>query len=195
VHALETYLQRATNATEDDKSQLQRRIDNLNALIAQQTPAVAPTAVVPVPAPIAPTPSPTPQPIPPPPPSVDDRHHTAAPWILVGSGGATAIAGAVMIPIGINDVNSASSACGKSTTKCNAGSAAATNSAVSQGETGGTLKIAGQALLWSGLGVAAAGILWHILEPTGPVSKDSTKASVVPAVGPGYAGANVLGRF
>src|SRR5580698_7567542 len=67
VHALETYLQRATNATADEKAQLQRRIDNLKALI-RPDPTPTPTSVPPpVPVPTATT-APTALPPPPPPP-------------------------------------------------------------------------------------------------------------------------------
>jgi tetratricopeptide (TPR) repeat protein len=181
VRALETYLQRATNATEDDKAQLQRRIDNLKALIAQQTPVVAPPPPVSTTTAVAPPP-------PLPPVTVEERHHTIPPWILIGIGGVAVIAGGATALAGLGDISSANSTCPVAS-KCN------NASAVSTGNTGDTLDKAGQAVFFSGLGVVAVGVLWHFLEPTGPVNKDATKTSLVPAFAPGYAGANVLGHF
>jgi len=190
VHALETYLQRATSATPDEKAQLQRRIDNLKALIVPQaptasTPPVAPppTSTATVPASTATTP---PGPLPPVPPA-PERHHTAVPWVVAGVGVASGVAGIVTYVIGAGDISTAKQTC-PNTTNCKSASA------VSQGQTGDTLEIAGSVMAWGGLAVAAGGVLWHFLEPTGPAA-DPPKVSITPAVGPGYTGASVVGRF
>ena len=49
----------------------------------------------------------------------------------------------------------------------------------------------GFALWVTGVVAVGGGLAWHFLEPTG--SRD--KARVVPAVGPGYAGAQLGGSF
>jgi hypothetical protein len=193
VHALETYMQRGQTLTPDDKVQLQRRIDNLKAAIAAQTPTPPPQPTV---APVAPTQPPpatvTPPPPPPPPPTVEQRKHGAVPWVVTGIGGAAAIAGGVVYLVGAGDVSSAKSACGGKTTcpSTTAGMAAQT-----KGNNGDNLETAGAVVFWAGIGVAAAGVLWHFLEPTGPVASEAPKTSFSPVFGPGYAGASVVGRF
>jgi len=45
-------------------------------------------------------------------------------------------------------------------------------------------------------GVLGAGLLWHFVEPTGPVEKTGKiKPTLVPAVAPGYAGMSLGGSF
>jgi hypothetical protein len=191
VHALETYLQRGQGLGPDDKTQLQRRIDNLKAAIAAQVAASAPvpTVATPIPSTVAPVPTPAPTTIvPPPPPATDDRQHTITPWIVTGVGGAAAIAGGVMYLVGSGDVSSAKKTCPVST-KCPVASA------ISQGNTGDTLESAGSVTFFVGLAAVAGGVLWHFLEPTGPASGSPSKASFTPVVGPGYSGASVVGRF
>jgi hypothetical protein len=187
VHALETYLQRSPTMSADDKLQLQRRIDNLKAAIAAQMPAPAPVATVV--APPAPTVAvPAPAPLPPP---VEERKHTILPWIVTGIGGAAAISGLVVYIVGSGDVSTAKNECPKN--KC------PTQSDFNTGTTGNSLETAGSVVLYTGLGVAAAGVLWHFLEPTGPatVSASATapRASFTPMIGPGLAGGSVVGRF
>ena len=84
VHALETYMQRSTTLGPDEKTSLQRRIDNLKAAIAAQAPAAAPPVTAPT-APVAPPPTAPPPvattapPPPPPPPPAEGQQHTVAP--------------------------------------------------------------------------------------------------------------------
>jgi hypothetical protein len=198
VHALETYLQRSTSMAADDKVQLQRRIDNLKAAIAAQIAAAAP----PTPTVIAPPPTATAAPtaLPPPvlPPPVEERHHTALPWIVTGVGAAAGISGLVVYFVGRGDINKANNECGGSASSCTAKGATATD-ARNKVNTGDSLETAGSVMGYAGLGIAAAGILWHFLEPTGPASAsavpDAPKTSFVPVFGPGLAGASVVGRF
>jgi len=197
VHALETYLQRATNASADEKAQLQRRIDNLKALIKPDTTATAPTAVpTPLPVPTS-TPAPTAT-TPPPPPPPEGRHHTLLPWVIVGVGGAAAIAGVVTYFVGSGDISTATTQCGGSTNPCNVHPAPPT--AAGLVSTGNSLESAGGIMFYAGLGIAVGGVLWHFLEPTGPAPageapKTSLMPSFTPVVGPGYTGASLLGRF
>jgi hypothetical protein len=182
----------------DDKVQLQRRIDNLKAAIAAQIAAAAP----PTPTVIAPPPTATAAPtaLPPPvlPPPVEERHHTALPWIVTGVGAAAGISGLVVYFVGRGDINKANNECGGSASSCTAKGATATD-ARNKVNTGDSLETAGSVMGYAGLGIAAAGILWHFLEPTGPASAsavpDAPKTSFVPVFGPGLAGASVVGRF
>ena len=51
-------------------------------------------------------------------------------------------------------------------------------------------------LIGGGLAIVAGGLLWHFLEPTGPVEKTGKlKPSVTPQVAPGYAGMSLGGSF
>jgi hypothetical protein len=174
VHALETYLERAQSASAEDKAQIQKRIDNLKALIAAQTPVptAAPAAPVPV-EPAAPPP-------PPPPPPPEERHHTAGPWVLTAIGGAALIGGGVLWLIGHGDYTSAQSVCPMNI--CSGGS----SSEESEGNTGHTLMDVGGLVFIGGGALAVGGLLWHFVEPTGP--SGDKKASVEPVLAPGYAG-------
>ncbi len=182
VHALETYLARATTLGPDDKTQLQRRIDNLKAAMAAQAPVVTAPVVT---APPVPT---TPPPVvpPPPPPPAEERGHTPYPWVVFGIGGAAAIAGGAVFLVGLSKESSAD---------CPTSSTCKTPADKSNAQSGAQLKIDGSIPFWAGLAVAGGGLLWHFLEPTGPVKPESTKASFAPVVGPGFGGASVVGSF
>jgi anti-sigma factor RsiW len=199
VRALETYMQRGQNLTPDDKAQLQRRIDNLKAALASQAPVPAPVVT-------APQPSQAPQPAasgapastltaPPPPAPAAAGGHTAPPWIVAGVGAAALITGGALYLVGANDVSSATTQCGGSTSSCKAGSAAATQNAINQGNNGDNLEKVGSVVFWVGLAAAGGGVLWHFLEPTGSGSSAPAHALVTPTVGPGYAGGSVVGTF
>ena len=57
-------------------------------------------------------------------------------------------------------------------------------------------RIAGPILIGGGVAIVAGGLLWHFLEPTGPVEKTGKlKPSVTPQVAPGYAGMSLGGSF
>jgi hypothetical protein len=184
VHALETYLQRAQSVDPEAKNQIQKRIDNLKALIASQTPSA--TAPVPVPPPTetAPPPPTATTAIPPPPPP-QEGGHTAAPWIVTGIGGAALIAGVVILLVGHSNYENALKSCPMNVCPKMSPEIADGNSALS-------LQHVGVGVLIGGGAVAAAGLIWHFVEPTGPTGSDK-KASIEPVIGPGYAG--VAGRF
>jgi hypothetical protein len=189
IHALETYLQRSPTLGPEERAQLQRRIDNLKAMLAQSSPPpVATTVVTP---PVVETPAAAPPPPAPLPPPVEERHHTAVPWVVVGVGAAAAIAGGVLYGVGASDVSSAQNTCNKAGSN-NCPNTPAGRSAQSQGQTGDTLETVGAVVFWSGIGIAAGGVLWHFLEPTGP--KES-KTGFTPMVGPGFGGAAAYGTF
>jgi hypothetical protein len=186
VHALETYLTRAPNLGADDKNQIQKRIDNLKAQIASQAPASTIPSPVPAPTPAVSTaPPPTQTPPTPPPPPPEDKHHTAGPWVLVVGGGALFVGGGVTWLVGHGKYSDALTACNQMPNNCQ------DMQAVSSGTTGHTMMLVGGGLFIGGGVIAATGLIWHFLEPTGP--RDTTKAAVRPELGPGYAG--VSGRF
>ncbi len=185
VHALETYLQRSQSLSPDEKAQYQRRIDNLKAAIAAQATPTPVATVVPPPVAVAPPAAP----IAPPPPASPERSHTVPPWIVVGAGGAAVIAGGVVYLIGAGDVSDAKNVCGSSPCP----NTPAGNAAASKGNTGNTLEKAGAVTFYAGLGAAAAGIIWHFVEPTRPAKPD--KAAILPVIGPGFAGASLAGSF
>jgi hypothetical protein len=200
VHALETYMQRSQSLTPDERSQYQRRIDNLKAAIAAQaaptTPVVTATPVTTAtPATVAP-PAPSTLPAPPPPASPpSESQHGIAPWILVGVGGAAAIAGGVIYLVGAGDISDAKTVCNLPGPNTCPGTAAG-QAAASKGSTGNSLETVGGVTFYTGLAAAAGGVIWHFLEPSGPATKpDAPKASLTPNVGPGYAGASVVGTF
>jgi hypothetical protein len=188
IHALETYMQRSQTLSVDEKAQLQRRIDNLKAaMAAQAAPAPAVPAVLPPSPPPAPVPTPaTPAPAPPPASGSADTsaHHTVAPWVVTGVGGAAVVAGGLMYLVGAVNVSSAENSC--TSTHCSQATA-------NQGTSADSLEKAGAAVFYSGLVVAAGGLLWHFLEPTS--SSAPRKTSLSPEVGPGFAGASVVGTF
>jgi len=184
VHALETYLQRAPNVAPDDKTQIQKRIDNLKAQIESQAP-VAPVAPVVVPTAVVPV-APTLTPAPLPPPQVDQGQHSAAPWIVTAIGGAALVAGGAVWIVGHGKYTTALNKCPNN--KCPMGVPA---SVLGDGNTGHSMMEIGGGMFIGGVAIAAAGLIWHFAEPTGPSSEK--KAGVEPVLGPGYVG--IAGRF
>jgi len=184
VHALETYLQRGQNVTPDEKTQIQKRIDNLKSQIEAQAPS-APVAPVPTPTvvvPVAPT-----SPLPAPPPPVQEGHHTVPPWIVTSIGGAAMIGGGAVWLVGLGKYNSALSVCNLPNNGCPPGK----DSFKSEGDTGHTMLVAGGGTFIGGAVLVAAGLIWHFAEPAGPSGEK--KAGVEPVLAPGYAG--IAGRF
>ena len=76
------------------------------------------------------------------------------PWFVVGGGGALAIVGAILIPVGAGNVSSAEATCPPPNHVCT-GSPAQNQSAVSQGNSGRASGRAGGALIGVGLASAA----------------------------------------
>ncbi len=195
VHALETYLQRAQTIGADDKAQIQKRIDNLKAQIAAQASSTATATATATAVPTQPTAT-APPPPPPPPPPPESGGHTVLPWIVTGVGAAAAITGGIIYLVESSAANAAKNKCvdeniGACTPKPNV---TETAKAIGQDYTpANNLVPVGSILFFAGLGVAAGGLLWHFLEPTGPAA--DKKASLTPTVGPGYAGLSLGGSF
>jgi hypothetical protein len=168
IATLEAYLKRTgPNPTIEEK------VKNLKALMAPPPPqptaqpsaTAQPTTSVPVPPPTATT-------VPTAPAPEGVRPYGAKPWILVGGGGAIAIAGAILLPIGLGNLASADAACpnrmcGKNT------------SAAGQGNAGRAESVAGGVLLGAGVALAIGGLAWQFGgNKPGPASQALRGASL-----------------
>lgn len=199
VGALQEYLKRAPNAS--DREVVERRIKNLQdqmgpATTASTAPAVsssataapvpsataAPTATSTATTTAAPTATATSEPTP-------SGGHSIPPWIVVGVGGAAVATGVVLYIVGSGQVSDAEGQCGSDHKHCPAG--AAGQNAINEGNSGRNLENVAVIVGAAGLAVAAGGLAWHFLEPTG----SSGSASVTPVVTPGYGGVAFQGRF
>jgi hypothetical protein len=188
VHALETYLQRAPSISADDKGQIQKRIDNLKAQIAAQQPSVTASATAVTPTATAPTSTATASSTAPAPPS--PQEHTVYPWLVVGVGATAVLVGGILFLVERSAQNTAATKCANPAKACTSGDV---SSARLDYDSASNLVTVGSIVLWSGVGLTAAGLFWHFLEPTGP--KTDGRARVSPAVAPGYAGLSLGGAF
>lgn len=104
-------------------------------------------------------------------PVTTNREHTIPPWIVVGVGGAAAITGGTIYFVDRGDVPSQ---CNFDSRSCSPGSSAgvqkAAEVATSRANTGLVIGVVG-------LVVLAGGLVWHFVEPTGPVTSTSPSAS------------------
>jgi hypothetical protein len=185
LKALEMFLERVPNSP--DAPTHRNGIESLKRQIAAAPPPAA-TA----PPPTATTTAPPP---------AEVREHTVPPWLVVGLGGAAVVTGAILLVT----APTVPSNCSESTGSCGLIAATVTTPAEtpaqlekdrSQAGTAVGQKKAGLITIVAGAGVIGIGLLWHFLEPTGPVEKTgSTKPSLVPAVAPGYAGMSLGGSF
>jgi hypothetical protein len=109
-----------------------------------------------------------------------------APWIVTAVGGAAFVAGGAVWIVGHGKYTTAQKECPGNV--CPTGTPA---SVEADGNTGHSMMTIGGGLFIGGIAVAAAGLIWHFAEPTGPSGEK--KAGVEPVLGPGYAG--IAGRF
>ncbi len=192
IHALEVYLQR--NPKAEDAEAIQTRIQNLKAQLAQGTAtATAPTvtATATTTATITPTATATATATATEQPS--GGGHTAAPWIVVGVGGAALIAGGVLVGVGQGEVAHSRQGCASNPD----GSLSCPSPNTSDGQDRKTLNSRGTTLsnvglVVGGVGLAAVigGLVWHFVEHTKPKA-----AAFAPVIGPGYAGLAFGSRF
>lgn len=175
VRALEIFLQR--DPTNADAETYRRRIKQMRDTMVVTPP---PTA----------TPAPTTTA---PPPKGEDRGHTAYPWILVGLGGIAVVGGIVVIaaspalPVG----------CKTDSKTCTRQPGDTDITYKQRQEDAGTSKdqpVVGGIVAAAGGALVIGGLLWHILEPTGP-AETSAKPKLRPETGPGYAGLSFGGSF
>lgn len=203
IRALELYLERATVSPVEATS-IRARIANMKKQLAEK-PATTPPPVVTTPPPASSS-SGSP---PPPPPPVETREHTVYPWLVVGTGGLAVATGLVLYVVGGQTLPDN---CDASTGKCSEPNPPAGESTEqkqrreaqeqSTREKAGTakgLKTGGLVTVVGGAVLVAGGLVWHFLEPTGPVEKSaksgSRRPNITPALAPGYAGLEIGGRF
>jgi tetratricopeptide (TPR) repeat protein len=194
VRALDEYLRRVPNAP--DREHVERRIKNLNDQLERESASVAaPSPAAPSSASAAPAATAAPEPLPASPSATSSAPagatpetgaHTATPWIVVGIGGAVAIAGVALFAVGAGDISSAASSCGNKHQNCPADVASKGNRGISLEKAGVTTGILGIAAL-------AGGLIWHFAEK--PSATGATGAFVKPVVAPGYAGIELAGVF
>jgi hypothetical protein len=205
IRALEEYQRRAPEAP--DHEVIDRRIKNLRDQLSREAPPPSsgsasasgqPASTAFSTPPLAPSAEPPNPPRPPPsvassapapaaPLPVPETNHGAAPWVVVGVGGAAMVAGGSLLVAGLADISSAESNCpGGGRTGC-------PTSAVTKGNDGRMLVGVGYGVGGAGLAVVGAGLLWHFLEVGG--SAQSNGARATPVVGPGFAGIAVTGAL
>ncbi len=167
VKALELFLDRVKESP--DAGTHRTKIDNLKKQIAAAPPPVVTPPVVH-------------------PPPLEVREHTVPPWIVVGVGAAGVVTGVILLVAGPAFPDS----CHKDTSKCDGANAEKDQETASRSV---GFQTAGTVFLIAGGGVTVGGLLWHFLEPTGPVERAALKPSLVPSVAPGYAGLSLGGSF
>ena len=174
LRALETFVERVPGSP--DIMTHRNGIDSLKKQIAAQPPP--PPAAGPA------TSAPT-----------EMREHTIPPWVVVGLGGLGVIAGVVVIAI----TPSLPANCYASTKKCmSTTDAERANLSQRQDDAGKSQNqpTVGGVIIGVGAAFIVGGLLWHFLEPTGPVEKTgSLKPKLSPHVAPGFAGMSLGGSF
>lgn len=193
VNALETYLKRVP-PNEPGNEQIQRRIANLKAQIAAAPPPVAPIAST-TPDPVTTAPTPPPPGNPPPDRVTSDRGHSVGPWVMVGVGGAAAVAGVVMLVVGQGKITDSKAGC-PNPSACPMGPSDPTPAVRQdlQGQ-GNTFSAVGGVVGGVGLAAIVGGLIWHFTESTGPEAHAQLRPVVAPALSPGYAGLSLGARF
>lgn len=181
ILALDTYLKRTgTNPVVEEK------LKNLRLLEAAQptaTASAAPTAAPTVSATVPTAPTAVPE----------SRPYGITPWIVVGGGGALAVIGAILLPVGYGNISSANGTC-PNRSLCPSGDA------TGQGNAGRSEAIAGWSLFSLGVAAAAGGVVWQILynKPTSAQKAPAPGKTGLwwsPAVKPGQAGVVAGGTF
>jgi hypothetical protein len=188
IHALGEYILRVPNTP--DREVIERRIRNLREQLAQERPtatgvATAPTATT-TGVPSATTTAPTASTGAPPPPSIVE--HSAAPWVLVGVGGALVVTGALLLVVGSGKVSTANSTC--------PGHTGCAQSVADSGNAGRTMETVGIIGGVAGIVGVGAGLVWHFTEGgAAQTASTSPRPYVTPVVTPGFAGMSLGGSF
>lgn len=189
VATLEAYLKRTGK-----NEVIEAKVKNIKAAMAAPAPtpsvtaSTAPTATaVPTAAPSTVPTAPTPE---------GPRPYGNTPWFVVGGGGALAIIGAILLPVGLGKVRDAENKC---PTHANC-----SNDVADEGNAGQAMTKAGGSLLGIGLAAAAGGLVWQFaLNKPGPAGAAPKKAGkgprdvwVMPATaGRGQSGVVLGGSF
>jgi tetratricopeptide (TPR) repeat protein len=177
VMALETFLQREPTTTE--RAPIQRRIEVLKKQLETEHAAV-PAAAAPPPTATPAAPPPQQQPT-----TLKDhpQSNKVIPLVVAGAGAAIFVVGGLIYLDGAKKVNDYEAQCGTSHKECPTDIVKPANEAAKKETTGGVIALVG-------LPVLAGGLIWYFVAASAPKS-----AVVTPAVGPGYAGLAVNGRF
>lgn len=180
VVTLETYLQRHPNPNPT----IATKVKNLKIAMAQAAATAAPT-VVPSAAPTAS-------------PADGGRPYGNYPWIVVGGGGALALIGAILLPVGYGNIAEAEKLCPVHENCTN-------TDAASKGNSGRTMAGVGWGLLSVGLAAAGGGLVWQLLfnkpvaaqkAPPGQPKAEKKKALwLTPMAAPGTGGVTFGGSF
>lgn len=181
VHALETYLVRAKSAP--DLVKINERILEMKKDL-EPAPTATATAVPTV------TATATTTAAPPPPPG--ERPYGPIPLIIAGVGGALAITGVILIPVGLGPYGDAQNKCPGP--EC-------TEEVASAGNAGRDTWNAGAALLGIGVAAAAGGLVMQLAfnkpkpAATAPAQPASGRVQLVPVVSPQHGGLVLSGQF
>lgn len=186
ISALETYLARATNAT--DKQTIQERVQNLkNSLKVSPAPSVSQSSSASRPPPPLPTASSSAggdvgPPITPQPP------YGFAPWVVAGAGVVPLLAGGILLPSGLSAISDSEKEC--PTRK------GCTQSVTDKGNSGRTQATVGGVLLGLGAAGIVGGLVWQFAfnNPVAPQTP-APVVRVLPTAAPGFAGIGVSGSF
>lgn len=190
VVALETYLKREQSS--EETAQITRRIEVLKKQLDDEARAQAKAAPPPAPTSAPPAPSPPPAAETAPPPATEGRR-PIVPLVVAGVGGVMTIVGAGLYFKAASDVDEYASHCEDPDTRsgCPDGEVDDANSARSR-------QIVGGVVAGVGIPVLAGGLIWYFLSPpttTAGKAAPSQRARVTPAVGAGFVGVAVDGRF
>jgi tetratricopeptide (TPR) repeat protein len=187
VNALRTYLARNPNAS--DEGQIKRRIEKLDEQLQAESPAAAPPPPGPAQVPGGPPPV---APIGAPPPMATEQptapsgKRSVAPLIVVGVGGVATIVGGIIFFGARSEIADFEAQCPDH--KCppeRPNLTADANAAQSKQTVGGVV-------MGVGLAAVAGGLIWYFVsKPSSP----SPTTALVPAIGPGFGGANFVGSF
>jgi hypothetical protein len=170
---------------------LEEKLKNLRARLAPPDAGAAPTSTGPTPLPSTSTPTPVPT-VTAPPVMLEGAHpYGNTPWFVVGGGGALALIGAILLPLGFSDISTANSAC-PSHSGCS-------SSVADQGNKGRTEAQAGGALFGIGVAAVAGGLVWQfgfnrVKGTAAPPAPAKAGLWVAPA-GPGQVGVSAGGSF
>jgi hypothetical protein len=191
IRALETYLARVKDAP--DRATYEQRVLNMKKELAKQQAAASATPTTSTSTPPNGTSTP--------PPKGEVREHSTLPWLVVTLGGAALLTGVILVvaapPIPPN-CNASSGVCSKTSSKPPPALPDESPDQLQKDQDKAgqhvTLTTTGIVLIIAGIGVAAGGVAWHFLEPTGPTT-GKKKPQLTPNIGPGYGGLTLGGSF
>jgi len=178
--ALAVYELFQERASEDAPADLPPKLHDLRMKVKKLDDSAAKAAVV------------VPRDVPPSPQAVVETEKPlgVVPWIIVGGGGAVAVAGGALLGVGLSQAGSAADECAdpEARTGCS-------QDAADRGESGELMSQIGQGLLYGGVGIAALGIILEFAaNGEDPVAKESA-FFLVPQLGPQSAGVLAGGTF